>query len=421
MRNWSALVGYSSMIWRPSEGADRPMQGQDTILDQPPLLIDLAQMDIEAFEAAVQAGAAAATHFGPPKQSKSRNEDAALAASFTVRGRGYAFACVADGVSTKTFWPERAARLAALAAYRHCRGHVEIGGALSLDAAADFRDGLAKAVRRAFLADRQIVSDVASPPDWSADMFQRHRQTERYWYNTTLVMTLLGPSGGFVFWTGDGGVLIEKTYADKPPVRTSPLESGDSSIVTNIASLVGDITLNGAALNMADGVKSLRILLTTDGVDRTLAHTGDRWAWFRDGGAFDPNPERLRRLLEDLAADPRCELDNLSAAALVWPLRRAGAERQAPRRDASRAGVSSVKQLTVIAERLPRAVAALLLRAAERDLTRALSLADKLETEERAGHWRAVKAEIRLLATDPVQINAEIRLLRKLRDAIDGL
>lgn len=419
-----ALVGASSLLFR-GRGSAQPMalQQGDFAIDQPPLEFLLRDEDIRAFLDAENGGAAAATNFGPSGQDKSRNEDAALAACFRVRNQMYAFVSVADGVSTKTFWPERASRLACLTAYRLCRDWASDAGEFSQQWIAQFRSALADQLTASFQNDRAEIMDVATPPDWSPQMFERYKKVDRYWYNTTLIMALIGPAAGVVLWSGDGGVLMQKCYPNRAPVRKSALESGDEVTVINAPSLEGPITLNSARIDLSDGVDEFRLFLCTDGVDRSLARLGNRWLWFDGDQAFPPRAQNLSSLLSGLVGNASCERDNLSVATFAWPPpgQRPAAKRPASQAvEVSREALRAVERLSAIAHRWPRAVAALLLRASKRDARIALASLNRLRTV--AGQeWRSVEVEIEALARDPAALNAEMRALRLLKSALEEI
>src|SRR5262245_37164659 len=101
----------------------------ELLRDQPPLGLRLSQAEAENLVADTTgaAGVFAATDIGPALD-KASNQDFALAATIRIRqARGaeavYQFAAVADGVTSRTLWPERSARLAAFAAWRAARKH----------------------------------------------------------------------------------------------------------------------------------------------------------------------------------------------------------------------------------------------------------------------------------------------------------
>lgn len=414
------FVGKTGVLWREASGRQKAQFEGDRAFDQPPLAISLTTDDLAAFAAAEGANALSATHFGPADQDKASNEDAALAASFDEGSSRFSFACVSDGVSTKTFWPERASRLAALVAYKVCRRRVADPDVLSPAWIETVREELAGALRAAFLADRNALLRGPSPSGWTEAMYQRYREQDRFWYNTTLVLSLVGPTGGMALWSGDGGVLLEKRYTGKAPVRASPLETGEGVTVTNVPSLAGQIAFNAVRINLADGASGLRVLLMTDGSDRTLARVGDRWAW------LDANISSSGSLLSRLtamAADPACEKDNLSAAMVSWPPPSAPkviaklAPKGVPIDKSTR---QALAKLDAVAERWPRAVAALLLRACKRDEVLALSTIQRMRVETGA-RWLGIEDELNSLANDPAALNAEIRSLRQMRDALQDL
>lgn len=104
----------------------------------------------------------AATYFGPP-QEKASNEDFALSAIIRATdGTFYSFAAVADGVSTRTFWAARAARLSCLTAYWSLSclltGDLDLGDP---KAAEQLMDRFTDDLRETLDADRQGLIKLA--------------------------------------------------------------------------------------------------------------------------------------------------------------------------------------------------------------------------------------------------------------------
>ncbi len=413
------------MIWRrgDADGGERKQQDFDTALKQPPFPMRLRDTDIDAFQNADTAGASAVTHFGPAKQDKTSNEDFALAATFVAGGRRYAFASVADGVSTKTFWPDRSSRLACLAAYRAFRRRAADADVLSPEWIDSIRHELGPRLQSAFQADRACVDGVVSPPGWSEGLYQRNRDVERYWYNTTLLAALVNETAGMILWSGDGGILVEKTYPGGRVVRTSLLEAGDDMAVFNTPSMDGDIVINGVRIDLADGATAMRLMMFSDGVDRTLARSGDRWAWMAGSKEAKPRDRDLLARLTSLAASPTSEADNMSVASLSWPLApvRPGEAVDEPATVQLDAGTRvAIERLSDIAQRWPRAVATLLLRAYDYDPMQAMDAATKLRERVKVPLGELAKT-INQLSASPRDMAREEDDIRRLRTALKDI
>lgn len=422
---WLAVPGRTSMIWRRADpdGSERKQQDFDTALKQPPFPLRLRDIDMDAFQNADAAGASAVTHFGPAKQDKTSNEDFALAATFVAGGHRYAFASLADGVSTKTFWPDRSSRLACLVAYRAFRRRAAEADALSSEWIDSIRHELGPRLQSAFQADRACLDGFVSPPGWSEGLYQRNRDVERYWYNTTLLAALVGETAGMILFSGDGGILVEKTYPGGRVVRTSLLEAGDDMAVFNTPSMDGEIVINGVRIDLSDGATAMRLMMFTDGVDRTLARSGDRWAWMSGPKEGRPGSRELHARLASLAASPASELDNMSVASLSWPLApvRPGEAVAEPVTVQLDAGTRiAIERLSDIAQRWPRAVATLLLRAYDYDPMQAIDAASKLRERVNVPLAELAKT-ISLLSASPRDQAREEDDIRRLRSALKDI
>lgn len=184
----------------------------DPLLHQPPLAVTL---DDAALAAALRpslggARAVAATVFGPTGQQKFSNEDFALAATLADgAGRPWAFAAVADGVSTDILWSERAARIGAVVALHVARALLAAHGPGRRLGSVDLRAMLVRELPPTFRADRAVL-DRAGASSEKAPRQGGRRFVEEYGegvlYAATLLVSLAGPDGSVIVWAGDGGV-----------------------------------------------------------------------------------------------------------------------------------------------------------------------------------------------------------------------
>jgi hypothetical protein len=291
-------------------------RGTDTLVAQPPLAFRPRLAEIAAIQAAETAGVRAASIFGP-RQEKVCNEDFALAATFGPRDQPYAFAAVADGVTTRTFWPERSSRIACFTALRTAMDELRAAtGDFTATQVDRFRAKLAAALERALIDDQALLTaQEAVPADWNSAQYHRHRGRREFWYNSTLVMALVGPAAGFALWAGDGGLRIEKHLASGPKRVSEPLRSTADPQVSNVVSLAGTIQFGGGRFEIAPELTGIVLTLVTDGADRTQQHIKKRMA-LED----EDDSERLALALERLSSAPESDVDNYSAAVLRWPL-----------------------------------------------------------------------------------------------------
>jgi hypothetical protein len=288
----------------------------DTMLAQPPLALALNEDQLIALARAESQGVVAATIFGPP-QEKTRNEDFALAAVIVDRNNvSHAFAVVADGVTSKTFWAERAARLACFVALQVAIDYLDGSADYSMNDIEIVRQALCEQLRRTLQFDRQwILEQGATPPEWDPASFKKFSDNEAFWYNTTLLISLVGPKGGMLLWSGDGSIHIKKHFEKGRIETTSPLRSTDDVNVANVISLGGPILFSGGRLDTLGSLDGVTVTLCTDGADRTVQRNGDQ------AEVLDVSDSAsVAAVLEGLARLPNHEIDNYSAAVLRWPI-----------------------------------------------------------------------------------------------------
>jgi hypothetical protein len=289
----------------------------DIVLRQPPLALSLDQDHVAALLGAERQGSFAATIFGPP-QDKQHNEDFALAAALIDRkGQDHAFVAVADGVSLKTFWPERASRISCFVALQVMNDYVSLEPSYSLEDIEMLRRVLSTRLKQALQSDHErLVIEGAVPIDWDRDSFEKHRGSELYWYNSTLLLALVGPNTAILLWSGDGSIHLAKQYFGAKTENTWPLRSTDDMSVSNVVSLAGPILFSGGRIEATKDMKSLTITLYSDGPDRTLQRNGDPFDLFANVTSSD----RMAKVLKQLTTFKGREVDNYSAAAARWPV-----------------------------------------------------------------------------------------------------
>lgn len=318
-----------------SEGCLLPFgRLQDKLLGQPPLAVNITGDDIETVLDGERHGVLAATIFGPP-QEKMQNEDFALAGVIKDHlGRKHAFAAVADGVTTGVFWAERASRLAAFAALKVCRTYLIQGGGYTENDIATLRDNLIGGLQNVLAADRdRLIANGTVPNDWDHDLYRRYIDRLEAWYQTTLLIALVGENGGLILWSGDGGICARKQYENGGEDRITVLRSSNDVAVENVVSLGRVIRFQGARVTNDDSICGISISLVSDGVDRTMQRLEDRRPDSFGpipGWHTEPNSTTLTNTLDKFVTleqkerhsktEKVCEIDNYSAAVVRWPL-----------------------------------------------------------------------------------------------------
>ncbi|MDO8608849.1 MAG: protein phosphatase 2C domain-containing protein [Phaeospirillum sp.] len=291
---------------------------EDTTVAEPPLGLVLTDQEV-GWIRATGAGAIAATWYGPEEQAKSSNQDFALSARLRDNaGKECVFAAVADGVTTKTFWAARTARLACLAALRVTAAALADGGVRSDTDLARLRGALAQSLRSAMNQDRLVLAAARTMPEgWSPEIYSRNMENGAYWYNSTLLLSLLGDSGGFVMFAGDGGIHVAKRAGGVFAAPVRPLKTDAGLEISSFVSLsVTEADFRAARLSDIQSLDCVEVVLATDGVDRTL----------QVGGGFDDydtlnlsSPTSALAELKRLGMAPKREVDNYSIARLTWP------------------------------------------------------------------------------------------------------
>lgn len=293
----------------------------DEPLQEPPLPMKLFAEELQTILDADHDSAVAATFFGPP-QDKRSNEDFALTAVFRdAREERWTFAVVADGVSTKTFWPARTSRISCLTALLEIRKFIRgCQGEISEEALHKLRQTLAEALRYWLAKDRTVLLEESDlhPAGWDENLYRQLGRRSEYWYNSTLLVACLGPHSGFLLWAGDGGIRIIKTpgqtvCGDDTEIRgeeSVPLESTDDMTIGTFVSLeVTSSHFRAARISFPPLGGQVQVYLASDGVDRTLQRISKPYRELE----LDSS-RRAREQLQQLSNLPGCEQDNYSIA-----------------------------------------------------------------------------------------------------------
>lgn len=279
----------------------------------------------------------ATTFRGPRQPDKPSNQDFALSAVIEDRrGRRWSFGAVADGVFTGTFWPERAARIACLTSYRFLREqlrapHVDADWrseklleppleASRNAALADLRLGLVRALRDDLEHDRRLLASPSAPvpSSFSVEEYRYRKAADELWYRTTLLVALIGPHAGFLFWSGDGQIWVRKRSREQDTEnlviqdRSGPLERFVWLSVDK-----GDFKIGMVVLKDQDLVT---VALASDGLHRTLQTARQPYSTLVPDTPIDSRgrDEDVARRIESLYQGDSFDNDDCSLVLLEW-------------------------------------------------------------------------------------------------------
>ena len=296
---------------------------EDMETDSIPLSVELDEEEVCELRCQVSkeknASVIAATHYGPPPptQEKSENQDFSLSAIIRdQKSQEWAFVSVADGVSTKTFWPARTSRIACLVAYKVIRRFILDNcdglGQQNQPLLEDLRDQLGVELQNHLRLDQAALkkSDL-TPASWSTETYKKFIERDQLWYNSTLLLALLGPLYGFVFYAGDGGIELVNHHNSGVLNWQTILKTPDSLAIDSFVSLaVTGRNFAGRPIFYGDQVNRVDVFLSSDGVDRTLQLNGNIP---HHQLQMHTSQEAYQRLKE-LAQREKCEADNYSIA-----------------------------------------------------------------------------------------------------------
>lgn len=338
---WEAFVCRTGLLLRNRNGAAKDLvvsgtllrpsvdvvllssSTDDYVVDNVPLAITLREEEVADLRQTTET-IAAATAFGPAGQEKASNEDFALAScSKDAAGRDVAIGIVADGVSTKTFWPARSARIATLVAYRTVREAAKSNLLSNPDSLTATRNRLVADLRAALRADQAALLRLgALPPGWDPQLFKAHSNRDSLWYNTTLLVGALTADHGLLMFSGDGALLINRHSLTGPPELLEPLRSDENLAIRTFVSLgVTEADFEMRTVTLPDAAQRLDILIASDGVDRTLSRKFGTENSARSYLSLDlRNSVAASACLDQMAHWPEAVVDNLSVVRLTWPL-----------------------------------------------------------------------------------------------------
>jgi hypothetical protein len=293
---------------------------EDELLPQPPLAVTVTRQDLDYMLMSEDhnVNAVAATCFGP-KQDKIHNEDFALAAILPGANGPVAFAAIADGVSLKTFWPERSARLACFVAYKVARTMITKSEYWEHPSLLPkiFQSTLLDELKKSLTQDHRILSETAAVPlDWHPGLFKKYETDLTLWYNTTLLVAMVDSRRCLTSSAGDGGIVLQHWRSlDNLGKVDVLLASTDAMEIDEWVALTRDTKFNIRLLELAESRQDVTtVYLATDGVDRSLARQQPPRGLANLILASGPQAvSELREIWENQEADR----DNYSAARLT--------------------------------------------------------------------------------------------------------
>jgi hypothetical protein len=324
--NGSDLESPSIEYYLPNQNSEDP-PGVDQL---PIVLPGITAKNMVDFG---KGGCHAATFFGPAALAadKNQNEDFALAGTIENASGPLTFGIVADGVSTKTFWPARASRIAAFTAYETLSDFVSRGWTPEKSDITEIRPlivNLCSRLQDRFSVDRHdLLTSDSHPIGWNPELFTQHRDRKELWYQTTLLLTVLGPKGGWFIFCGDGGAVRILVEGHSVKESKTALQTGDTVELEAAVSMnVTPGLFTCRFIKPAPEGSSLHMILSSDGVDRSLAARGDgdrnsAYATLDLGSC-----ESILATLRMIAEWPEADTDNMSLVhvcfppGIAWPL-----------------------------------------------------------------------------------------------------
>jgi hypothetical protein len=294
--------------------------------DEPPLPVELLPDEIRELQ---DERVVVATHFGPKAQEKEKasNEDFALGGVLRLGRQGEtAFVAIADGVSTRTFWAARTARIACLTTYKTARRLLENGLDLGRpDSVAEIAEALAPAIEDSLKADAQRLESAGTvPAGWNPVTYQKYKSDRSLWYRSTLLFGLAGQRGSVIGYVGDGGIrtLIVPERRGEQPVEKCILQAEDDGQLSNYVSIGFTAAEIRRGHFVHEGRAATHVLFASDGLDKTLRSFqrpgAEAWSRYRDV----PLATRAEGFgfLGEISAREGADMDNFSIARLSWPL-----------------------------------------------------------------------------------------------------
>jgi Protein phosphatase 2C len=264
----------SESVVRPPILLPYPMLDDPEVKDRVPLKLSLDEVDLTNFG---RGGSFAVSFFGPDSlaSDKVQNEDFALAGVIDAPAGSFPFGIVADGVTSKTFWSARASRLATFAAYGTIKSLLLEGWE---PAAGDvgqvdlLTQRLSESIDRHFLEDRDaLIGTDAIPVNWNEALYRQYADRLLFWYQTTLLLVVLGPKGGWFIFCGDGGAIRFLTSGPTITDSKVALESPDTVELPSAVTIgVTPLQFTRIFLRPPEAGQSLQVVLSSDGIDRSL-------------------------------------------------------------------------------------------------------------------------------------------------------
>lgn len=218
------------------------------------------------------------TCYGPSSQDKASNQDFALAGSFENDLQGLSrFAVVADGISNGYCFAQRGAQISCFAAYECAKKFVgklyREKLPLNENVVHEFRHVLAETINRYLQVDSDFIAQycdeyLQSPPHIAPNVWEKYfLHNRKRWYGNTILLSILTPFGGIVAFAGDGAIVIRRGNQ----VAKDVLRTGEGNSIEQFVTLGFDSAmLRCGLLERESSIRSDDVLITTDGLDRSL-------------------------------------------------------------------------------------------------------------------------------------------------------
>jgi len=180
---------------------------------------------------------------------------------------------------------------------------------------------LCETIEQRFLEDRAaLVSADVAPMTWDAALYRQHRDRLAFWYQTTLLVVVIGSSGGWLVFCGDGGAT--RLFSDGEQVTDVKvaLESPDTVELPAAVTIgVTSHTFKRVFLRPPPAGQSVHVVLSSDGVDRSLKNKRTQMSDLDYPSLDLSSRAAAQSTVEDIARWPEADRDNMSMAHVCYP------------------------------------------------------------------------------------------------------
>lgn len=268
------------------------------------------------------------TMFGSERYiDKPTNEDFALSADI----KGIKFCVVADGVSTGTFYSDRASRIAGITTFQVMKdilkGPVDLS---DREQQQNITNKILSAIHANYFKDREVLLEENSIPLTKKISEEEYLKKINYplkWYQTTFIFCVAGKSGGFLVVIGDGGAMLARYKDNQLTKKTTLLSSEGNEPLDNILTLKSETM--GRKITDISGVlennERVDVYISSDGIDGSFFINNLSYEDVKIDSIQDI--ELLMRELSNDSLPNEREVDNYALAKIVW-----GARKKVPKK-----------------------------------------------------------------------------------------